>query len=42
MSIALATQTAPHHWWDEPDAVLATALELLGEQAERIERARHG
>ena len=42
MSIALATQTAPRDWWDEPDAVLATAMELLEDQAERIEQARHG
>jgi hypothetical protein len=29
VSIAIATQTAPRDWWDEDDATLATALELL-------------
>jgi hypothetical protein len=29
VSIALATGTAPADWWDEDDATLATALELL-------------
>jgi hypothetical protein len=35
VALALATQTAPAHWWDEDDATLATAIELLEEQAER-------
>lgn len=38
VAIALATQTAPRDWWDEDDATLATALDLLEEQAERMER----
>jgi hypothetical protein len=29
--------TAPREWWDETDATIATALEVLEEQA-----ARHG
>jgi hypothetical protein len=29
VSIALASGTAPRDWWDEDDATLATALELL-------------
>ena len=39
MSIAIATQTAPHDWWDEPDVVLATAMDILADQAEALERA---
>jgi hypothetical protein len=34
VAIALATHTAPGDWWDEDDATLATALELLAEAAE--------
>lgn len=33
VAIALATQTAPRDWWDEDDATLATALDLLEERA---------
>lgn len=40
MALALATQTAPGAWWDEDDATILTALELLAEQAEAMERAR--
>jgi len=32
VQIALATMTAPRDWWDEDDATLATALELLAER----------
>jgi len=35
----VATQTAPRDWWDEPDGVLATALDVLADQADRIDRA---
>jgi len=40
VAIALATSTAPRDWWDEDDATIATALDLLDEQQQRIERAR--
>lgn len=39
VAIALATSTAPRDWWDEDDATLATALDLLDEQQQRMERA---
>jgi hypothetical protein len=39
IAIALATSTAPRDWWDEDDATLATALDLLDEQQQRMERA---
>lgn len=42
MELAIATNTAPAAWWDEPDEVLATAMDVLIEQAERIEAARNG
>ena len=29
MEIAIATHTAPRDWYDEDDATLATALEVL-------------
>jgi hypothetical protein len=29
VQIALASMTAPADWWDEDDATIATALELL-------------
>lgn len=32
VQLALATQTAPRDWWDEDDATLATAIELLTER----------
>lgn len=35
VALALATQTAPSAWWDEDDATIATALDLLDEAAER-------
>jgi len=31
VSIAIATGTAPRDWWDEDDATLATALDLLAQ-----------
>jgi hypothetical protein len=40
VAIALATSTAPRDWWDEDDATIATALDLLHEQQERLDRAR--
>jgi hypothetical protein len=35
VAIALATATAPSAWWDEDDATIATALELLDKQQDR-------
>jgi hypothetical protein len=32
VEIALASQTAPADWWDEDDATIATALELLSRE----------
>jgi len=29
VEIALATKTAPRDWWDEDEATIATALEVL-------------
>lgn len=34
VALALATATAPAQWWDEDDATIATALELLEEARE--------
>jgi hypothetical protein len=34
VAIALATQTSPAQWWDEDDATIATALELLDTEGE--------
>ena len=34
MAVALATHTAPRDWWDESDATLATALEIIAEATE--------
>ena len=31
----MATQTAPRDWWDEDDATIATAVELIEKQARR-------
>jgi hypothetical protein len=33
VALALATQTAPAHWWNEDDATIATAIELLEQQS---------
>lgn len=35
VALALATHTAPAQWWDEDDATIATAIELLEEANER-------
>lgn len=35
VALALATSTAPAQWWDEDDATIATAIELLEEARER-------
>jgi hypothetical protein len=40
VEIALATQTAPAAWWDEPDEVLATVIQVLTEQAQRRTRRK--
>lgn len=32
----MATGTAPRDWWDEPDEVLATVIDVLAVQAERM------
>lgn len=37
MQIALASMTAPADWWDEDDATIATALELLDHERQRRE-----
>lgn len=34
VALAIATQTAPAHWWGEDDATLATAIDIL-DQATR-------
>ena len=36
VELALATETAPAHWWGEEDATIATALTVLAERAERM------
>jgi hypothetical protein len=40
VEIAVATGTAPAHWWAEPDEVLATVLDVLTVQAEDMKRQR--
>lgn len=40
MEIALATETAPSAWWDEDEATLATAWEILDQRAEAM-KGRH-
>jgi hypothetical protein len=37
VQIAVATHTAPRHWWDEPDEILATVIDVLAEQSARME-----
>ena len=39
VEIAVATQTAPADWWDEPDEVIATALDVLEPQREGGEKS---
>lgn len=34
VALALATQTAPAWWWDEDDATIATAIELVEQATE--------
>jgi hypothetical protein len=34
VAIAIATSTAPGDWWNEDDATLATALDILNEGQE--------
>jgi hypothetical protein len=41
VEIAVATQTAPADWWDEPDEVLATVLDVL-EKANNRAKKRKG
>jgi hypothetical protein len=38
VELALATQTAPAAWWDEEDATIATALDILNRRAARMRR----
>jgi hypothetical protein len=40
VELAVATNTAPGDWWDEPDEVLATALDVLEQAAARAKRRR--
>ena len=40
VELALATETAPGAWWDEDDATIATALQVLTDRAERIKSRR--
>jgi hypothetical protein len=35
----VATQTAPRHWWDEPDEVIVTAMDVLAVQARQLEES---
>jgi hypothetical protein len=37
VQVAVATHTAPRDWWDEPDEVLATVVDVLAEQVQRME-----
>jgi hypothetical protein len=39
VELAVATRTAPADWWDEPDEVLATALDVLEQNANRMKEA---
>ncbi|HKE75220.1 MAG TPA: hypothetical protein VKB57_16480 [Acidimicrobiales bacterium] len=38
VELALATRTAPADWWDEDDAVIATAIDILDERAQARRR----
>ena len=42
VELAIATNTSPASWWEEEDATLATALDVLRLQAEAIKAARRG
>jgi hypothetical protein len=35
VELAVATSTAPRDWWDEPDEILATALDVLDTMKKR-------
>jgi hypothetical protein len=42
VEIAVATQTAPADWWEEPDEVLATVIAVLEKNAREVKRrGRH-
>jgi hypothetical protein len=38
VELAIATNTAPAQWINETDAILATAIAVLSEQAERVKK----
>jgi hypothetical protein len=42
--IAVATNTAPSQWWDEPADVLATVVEILDDVRKEIKKKgrKHG
>jgi hypothetical protein len=40
VDIALASNTAPSAWWDEDDATLATAVDILQERARAMKGGR--
>lgn len=42
VGLALATNTHPGPWWDEPDEAIYTALELLEEQAAAVNKRKGG
>jgi hypothetical protein len=42
VELALATNTAPADWRDEPDEVLAIALDVLERQAAEVKKHRKG
>jgi hypothetical protein len=40
VEIAVATQTAPADWWNEPDEVLATVLAVLEKNSREVKKRR--
>ncbi len=40
VGLAIATNTHPGPWWDEPQEAIYTALELLEEQHEQVKSKR--
>jgi hypothetical protein len=38
--LALSTQTSPADWWDEDDATIATAIAMVADAAEKLEKRR--
>lgn len=42
VALAIATSTAPADWWEEDDATIATALDILHEQQARLDRIADG